>query len=105
MNERGGQGMDLEGVEVKAATMLSSPRRRCCLLHGGQRVGAHGSTWSGVAGARMASRGGARGGRAACAMCRGGGAMREDKSVAVELIGVQTGAARSAERRGTLARG
>ena len=27
MNERGGQGMDLEGVEVKAATMLSSPWR------------------------------------------------------------------------------
>ena len=30
--------------------------------------------------------------------------MREDKSAAVELIGVQIGAVRSAERRGTLAR-
>jgi hypothetical protein len=27
MNERGGQGMDLEGVEAKTATMLSSPQR------------------------------------------------------------------------------
>ena len=53
----------------------------------------------------MASRGGARGGRAACATRRGGGAMREDKSAAVELIGVQIGAVRSAERRGMLARG
>jgi len=27
MNERGGQGMDLEGVEVKTVTILSFPRR------------------------------------------------------------------------------
>jgi len=93
MNERGGQGMDLEGVEVKAATMLSSPRRRCCLLHGGQRVGAHGSKWSGVAGARMASKGGARDGRAACATRGGGEATRKGESAAVEL-------ARAANRGG-----
>ena len=78
-------------------------RRRS--IHGRLVACSVGELRGGVVGARMASRGGARGGRAACAMCRGGGAMREDKSVAVELIGVQIGAVRSAERRGTLARG
>ena len=78
-------------------------RRRS--IHGRPASCRVGELRGGVAGARMASRGGARGGRAACTTRRGGGAMREDKSAAVELIGVQTGAARSAERRGTLARG
>ena len=78
-------------------------RRRS--IHGRPATCSVGELRGGVVGARMASRGGARGGRAACAMRRGGGATREDKSAAVELIGVQIGVAISAERRGTLARG
>ena len=78
-------------------------RRRS--IHGWPAACSVGELRGGVVGAQMASRGSARGGRAACATRRGGGATREDKSAAVELIGVQTGAARSAERRGTLPRG
>ena len=74
-------------------------------IHGRPTACRVGELRGGVAGAQIARRGGARGGRAACATRRGGGAMREDKSAAVELIGVQIGAVRSAERRGTLARG
>ena len=97
MSEKKVQGMGLEGGEGELATVAIYPRA----ADGVSCWGASG--WCG--GSRMASRGGARGGRAACATCRGGGAMREDKSVAVELIGVQTGAVRSTERCGTLARG
>ena len=97
MSEKKVQGMGLDGGEGELATAVIYPRA----ADGVSCWGASG--WRG--GARMASRGGARGGRAACTTRRGGGATREDKSAAVELIGVQTGAARSAERRGTLPRG
>ena len=78
-------------------------RRRS--IHGRPAACSVGELRGCVVRARMASRGGARGGRAACTTRRGGGATREDKSAAVELIGVQTGAVRSTERCGTLARG
>ena len=97
MSEKKVQGMGLEGGEGELATTVIYPREADGM-----------SCWGALGrrgGARMASRGGARGGRAACTTRRGGGATREDKSAAVELIGVQTGAVRSTERCGTLARG